>query len=321
MSKPKVWVTRFIPNEGLQELAECSEMEISKRPPTKEEIMAKLPLIDAMLCVGTPLGEKELAVAKKLRIISNYGVGYNHIDIDAATRCGIMVTNLPYDVTEATADLTFGLLLASARRIAEADRALRSKEPLDWGPMLLNGHDVYGKTLGIIGLGRIGRAVARRAQGFNMKILYYDICRQYEAENAMGVEFLSKDELLQEADFVSLHVPLTPDSRHLIGSRELALMKRTAYLINSSRGPVINEQALLEALREGAIAGAGLDVFEHEPKLTPGLSDCPNVVMTPHVGTSTAETRIRMAKAAAASIIAVLKGEEPPFLVNKEVLN
>ena len=321
MSKPRVWVTRYIPTEGLQELAECSEMEISERPLTKEEIMAKLPTIDAMLCVGTPLGEEELAVAKKLRIISNYGVGYNHIDIDAATRYGIMVTNLPYDVTEATADLTFGLLLASARRIAEADRALRSGERLEWGPMLLNGHDVYGKTLGIIGLGRIGRAVARRALGFNMKILYYDICRQYEAENAMGVESRPKDELLQEADFVSLHVPLTTESRHLIGKRELALMKPTAYLINSSRGPVVDEGALLEALQTGAIAGAGLDVFEHEPKLTPGLTDCPNVVMTPHVGTSTAETRIRMAKAAAANIIAVFKDEKPPFLVNEEVLS
>jgi glyoxylate reductase len=253
-------------------------------------------------------------------MIANMGVGYNNIDVGAATRRGIPVSNTPGVLTDATADLAFTLILAVARRVVEGDKRVRTGQFTFWAPFLFLGREVSGKTLGIIGLGRIGQAVAQRARGFNMKILYHNRRRMEPAkEQALQIEYADLDSLLTKADFVSLHIPLMEETRHFMGPRELALMKPTAYLINTSRGPVVDEKALLAALQNKQVAGAGLDVYEQEPTLTPGLTEMDNVVLLPHVGSATLETRIRMATMAARNLIAGLSGERPPNQVNPEV--
>ncbi|GIX05940.1 MAG: D-glycerate dehydrogenase [Candidatus Poribacteria bacterium] len=320
--KPTIYVTRRLPQPALDRLAEVFDVEVNPedRVLTKEEIIAHVRGKDALLCLLTDTIDAEVLDAEpSLKVVSNYAVGYNNIDVAAATERGIPVTNTPGVLTETTADLTFALILAVARRVVEGDRIMRAGEFPGWGPMYLLGHDVYGKTLGIVGMGRIGAAVARRAKGFGMRILYTSRSPKPELDVALGAERVPLETLLKESDFVSIHVPLTEETHHLIGERELRLMKRTAYLINTARGPVVDEAALVRALREGVIAGAGLDVYEREPAMEPGLAELPNAVLLPHVGSATVETRTAMGVLAAENAIAVIQGRRPPHLVNPEV--
>ena len=285
------------------------------------ELAAQLRDADGLVCLLTDtIDEPLLADAPRLRIVANVAVGYDNIDVAAASRRRIVVTNTPGVLTETTADFTWALLLATARRIAEADAFTRAGKFTEWGLMLLLGGDVHGKTLGILGLGRIGRAVTRRAQGFAMRVLYHDAVRDLEAERDLGVVYRERDALLREADFVTLHVPLLPETHHYIDERALRLMKPTAYLVNAARGPVIHEAALVRALREGWIAGAGLDVYEEEPRVDPGLLECPNAVLAPHIASASRETRLRMATMAVEDALAVLDGRRPAHPVNPEVL-
>jgi glyoxylate reductase len=255
-----------------------------------------------------------------LRVIANVGVGYDNIDVAACTRRRILVTNTPDVLTEATADLAFALLMAVARRLVESDRYVREGHWHYWQWAYLWGADLHRKTLGVYGLGRIGKAVARRARGFSMRVLYYDIVRPAPAlERELGAQFVDRETLLREADFLTLHVPLTPETHHLISARELAMMKPAAFLINAARGKVVDEAALVEALESRRIAGAGLDVFEQEPSVQPALLALPNVVLTPHVGSATSETRLAMAMLAVENLLAALEGRRPPNPVNPEI--
>jgi glyoxylate reductase len=265
--------------------------------------------VDAALVNGAP----------RLRIVSNMAVGYDNIDVKAATARGVLVCNTPGVLTETTADFAFSLLLAAARRVVEGDRLARSGGWRTWHPSFLLGQDAYGSTLGIIGLGAIGQAVARRARGFAMRLLYFDSQRRPELETELDARFAPLDTLLQESDFVSLHVPLTAETRHIVGRRELGLMKRSAILVNTSRGGVVDQDALCEALRSRAIAGAGLDVAEVEPvPAGDPLLALNNLTLTPHVASASVATRTRMADMAADAILCVLRGEKPPNLVNPD---
>ena len=270
--------------------------------------------------VMDPIGEKVLSLPG-LRIVSNVAVGFDNIDLEAATRHGVMVTNTPGVLTDTTADFAFALLMAAGRRVAEGDRALRRGEFHGWGIDTLLGQDLHGATLGLVGVGRIGGAVARRAKGFDMQILYTDaVSLPQEVEQELGARRVELPELLRESDFISLHVPLTEETRHLISSEELAQMKRTAVLVNTSRGPVVDEAALAAALAEGQIFAAGLDVFEREPEVHPALLGLENVVLTPHIASGSVRTRSEMCAIAARNLIAGLRGERPPNLLNPEVL-
>ncbi|MBP1724128.1 MAG: D-isomer specific 2-hydroxyacid dehydrogenase NAD-binding protein [Deltaproteobacteria bacterium] len=321
--KPKVLVTRQVYERPLRLLQEKAEVTLNRenRSMTPEEIMAALPGKMGILAMGSdPMNAKVLEAGKDLKIVANNAVGFNNIDLDAATRLKIAATNTPDVLTDTTADLTFALILGVARRIAEADRFVRAGKWTGWTPSLMIGGDVHNKTLGVIGLGRIGSAVARRGQGFNMRIVYYDIRRLDPAiEQQHQLQFFPLRDLLQMSDFVTLHVPLTAETKHLIGAEELSLMKKTAYLINASRGPVVDEKALVEALRAGKIAGAGLDVFEAEPKVAPELLQMENAVLVPHIGSATDETREAMTRRAVNNLLAVIRGEVPPNILNPEV--
>ena len=287
----------------------------------RDELAAYLKDADGLVCLLTDTIDDELlARAPRLRVVANVAVGYNNIDAAAATRRKIVVTNTPGVLTETTADFTWALLLGTARRVAEADAYTRAGKFTEWGLMLLLGADVHGKTLGILGLGRIGLAVARRARGFAMRVLYHDAIRDHAAERDLGVIYQDKDAVLREADFVTLHVPLLPETHHYIGEPELRRMKPTALLVNASRGPVVHEAALVRALKEGWIAGAGLDVYEEEPKVHPGLLECPNAVLAPHIASASRETRTKMATMAVENCLAVLEGNRPQNPVNPEVL-
>lgn len=316
-----VLVTRRIPDESIRMLdAACGVVDVNPhdRAMTRGEFLEAVRGRDGLLCLLTEdIDDEVLDIAPGLKGIAMYAVGYNNVDVDACTRRGIPVTNTPDVLTDTTADIAWALIFATARRVAEGDRFVREGRFAGWGPLLMLGSDVTGKTLGIIGAGRIGTATARRALGFSMPVVYTS-SRRNEAIEQLGARFLPQDDLLRESDFVSLHVPLTPGTTHLISERELDLMKPTAYLINTTRGPVVDEKALVRALREGAIAGAGLDVFEREPELEPGLADLENVVMLPHVGSGTVATRIRMGNTAAVNLIAMVNGEDPPNCVNPE---
>jgi len=320
----KVYVTRRLPQPAIDMLEERFDVEIypEDRAIPREVLMEKVKGIDALLPLLTDKVDAEVmdAAGENLKIIANYAVGYDNIDVDAATKRKIAVTNTPGVLTETTADMAWALMFAVARRVVEADKFTRAGKFKGWGPMMFLGGDVYGKTLGVVGVGRIGSAVAKRAKGFNMRVLYTDVVRNEEIEKEVGAKKVELDELLRESDFVTLHVPLMPSTRHLIGERELKLMKKTAYLINTSRGPVVDERALVEALRKGEIAGAGLDVYENEPELSPGLAELDNVVVTPHIASASVETRTRMATLAAENIIAFFEGKRPPTIVNPEVL-
>jgi len=267
------------------------------------------------------IDEAVLSQCPDLKIVSNLAVGYNNIDVQACTRHRVMVTNTPGVLDDTTADFTWTLILGTARRVVEADLYLRSSQWSGWKLMEFLGHDIHHKTLGICGLGRIGQGVARRAKGFNMQILYTDMIRATPSvEKDLTVRFVDKKTLLSESDFVTLHVPLGPETTHYVSTAELALMKPTAILINASRGPVVDEKALVRALREGKIAGAGLDVYEREPEVEPELLEMKNVVLAPHIASASYETRLRMAMMAAENLIAGLTAKRPPNLVNEEVL-
>jgi D-3-phosphoglycerate dehydrogenase len=276
--------------------------------------------VEGLVATGARVTGELLEQAPRLRVIANVGVGYDNIDVAACTRRRIVVTNTPDVLTETTADLAFALLMAAARRLVESDRYVREGHWHYWQWSYLWGADLFGKTLGVYGLGRIGKAVARRARGFSMRVLYYDIVRPAPTqEQELGAQFVDRETLLREADFLTLHVPLTPETYHLISGRELAMMKATAFLINAARGKVVDEAALVEALQSRRIAGAGLDVFEREPHIHPALLALPNVVLTPHVGSATSETRLAMAMLAAENLLTALEGRCPPNPVNPEI--
>ena len=325
--KPKVFVTRRIPSPGPEILEEYCEVDVflGEQPPKKEEIRIGVRGKDALLCLLTDKIDRDIMdAALSLRVISSFSVGYDHIDVAEATRRGIYVTYTPGVLTEATADFAWTLLMTVARRIVEADRVVRTRNwKVGWGPTILLGDDVYRKTLGIVGLGRIGTAVAQRAKGFNMRTIYFDVIRApLEKEKEFGVEYVPLEKLLKESDFISVHVPLMKETYHLFSEAQFRQMKRTAFLINTSRGAVVDEKALAKALQERLIAGAALDVFEKEP-IDPDnpLLNMDNVVLAPHIASATKEARSKMSEVSAKNLIAVLKGEMPLFLVNKDVLN
>lgn len=325
MKRFKVFVTRKILEEGLNMLREKFDVEVSDYDGVipRKMLLEKVKGVDAILSLLTDTIDAEVmdAAGSNLKVIANYAVGYNNIDVEEATKRGIMVTNTPGVLTETTADLAWALMMAIARRIVEADRFVREGKFRGWEPMLLLGTDVHGATLGIVGFGRIGQAMARRALGFNMKVLYYDNARVPEqVEKELKATYVDLPTLLRESDFVSLHVPLTKETHHLIGEKELRMMKKGAYLINTARGPVVDEKALVKALKEGWIKGAALDVFENEPEVEPELLKLENVVLAPHIASASYATRSRMSIMAAENIIKALSGEIPPNLVNPEVL-
>ncbi len=323
--KPKLFMTREIPERGLNRIKEHFEVDLwpEEAPPPKDVIIERVKDVDALVPLLTdPIDAEVMDAAPKLRIISQYAVGYDNIDVKAATERGIYVTNTPGVLTETVADFTMALMMAIARRIVEADKYIRQgKWKVGWHPLYFLGTDLYGATLGIVGLGRIGSAVARRAKGFNMKILYYDVFRREDLEKELGIKYVDLETLLKESDFVTLHVPLTPNTKDLIGEKELKLMNPTAYLVNTSRGKVIDEKALVKALKEGWIAGAALDVFYEEP--TPPdnpLLELDNVVVAPHIASASLETRSRMAEIVAENLIVFKEGKKPPTLVNPDVM-
>jgi glyoxylate reductase len=278
---------------------------------------------DALLTMLSESVDAEVmdTAGQQLKVIANYAVGYNNIDVDAATQRGIVVTNTPDVLTDATADLAWTLLMAAARRAGEGERMVRAGDWDGWGPQQLRGVDVWGATLGVFGMGRIGQAVARRAKGFDMRVLYHNRHRVDEAlERELGATWVPKATLIAEADFLSLNCPLTDETRHAIGAAEFEAMKPTAVLINTARGPVVDEAALARALKAGALFAAGLDVFEEEPAVHPDLMACENAVLLPHLGSATFSTRSRMAEMAAANTIAALRGQTPPNAVNAEAV-
>jgi glyoxylate reductase len=326
LAKPKVYVTRKLFPEAieiLEKVAQVEAFEGEEDPVPRELLLEKVKDVTGLLPMLTDQINAELMDrAKKLKVVSNYAVGYNNIDVDAATQRGIMVTNTPDVLTDTTADCAFMLLMAISRRIVEVDKYVREgKWVKAWGPKMLLGSDIHGKTLGVIGLGRIGSALVPRAKGFKMKVIYNDMYRSTEKEKALGVEYRELDDLLREANYVSVHVPLTDETMHLIGERELSLMKPTAYLINTSRGSTVDERALYKALRDRVIAGAALDVHEKEPTDPDDpLLSLDNIIVAPHIGSATIETRIAMALRAANNMAAALRGEKPRDLLNPQVL-
>ncbi len=322
--KPKVFVSRPLFPEVVARLRERCEVEMHPEDePLKPPAMAeKCREAEGLMTVGTRVNEDVLKAAPKLRVVANAGVGYDNIDVAACTARRIVVTNTPGVLTDTTADLAFALLVAVARRVVECDRYVREGRWHRWGWTMLWSADVHHQTLGLYGFGRIGRAMARRGRGFGMRVLYHQRRRApEEMEKEVGAELVDRETLLRESDFLSLHVPLTPETHHAIGTREFGLMKSTAFLINTARGKVVDEEALVAALSEGRIAGAGLDVFEHEPHVHPKLLEMPNVVLTPHLGSATAATRFKMASLAAENLLAALEGRRPPNAVNPEVFD
>jgi glyoxylate reductase len=322
MTKLKVFVTRRIFPAALEKISQASDMEVwpDDLPPSCEVMVQKTRDADGILTMlSDKIDANLIDHSPRLRVISNMAVGHDNIDVEVATKRGIRVGYTPGVLTETTADLVFALLTAAARRIVEADNYTRTGQWKTWGPMVLLGQDIHHATLGIIGLGRIGMEVAKRARGFDMKILYYSRTRRTpEEENRMGLEYVDQmAELLSRSDFVSLHVPSTSETYHLIGAREFAQMKPTAVFINASRGIVTDQRALYEALRTGKIAYAAIDVTETEPiPLNDPLLTLKNIIITPHIGSASIQTRTRMALMAADNLIAGLRGETLPNCVN-----
>ena len=325
MSKPSIFVTRALPGDPTPRLREVANVIVwpHDEPPPHDELIRRAADADALLTMLTdPIDAAVLDAGRRLRLVAQMAVGYDNVDVAAATECGILVTNTPGVLTETTADLAFALLLAAARRVVEGDRLTRTGGWKSWHPSFLLGQDVHGATLGIVGLGQIGLAVARRARGFDMRILYHDRTRHPQAEAELGAEYVSLDRLLGESDFVSLHVPLASQTRHLIGQRELSLMKPSAVLVNAARGAVVDQQALCAALKERRIAAAGLDVAEIEPiPVDDPLLTLDNVVVTPHIGSASVATRARMAEMAVESVLQALRGELPSNCVNAEAFS
>ena len=325
MSRPRVFVARIIPDDGLDPIRGACEVDLwtDELPPPRDELLRRLAGVDGLLSLLTDRVDDELldAAGKQLRVVSNYAVGFDNIDVEACTRRGIPAGNTPGVLTETTADLAFALMMAAARRIDEGSRYVRAGRWRTWGPMLLLGSDIHGATLGIVGFGRIGREVAKRAAGFGMRILYHDVARASEAdERALGTSRVDLDTLLAEADFVSLHVNLTEETRHLIDASALARMKPTAVLVNTSRGPVVDHAALHEALRDGVIFAAGLDVTDPEPlPVDDPLLSLDNCLVVPHIASASRVTRGRMAAIAADNLLAGLRGDRLPHCINPQV--
>jgi len=313
LAKPKIYVTRQLFPEAIKIVEEVAEVEIfegENNPIPRDLLLKKARGVDGLIPLLTDRIDAELMdQADKLKVVSNYAVGYNNIDVDEATKRGIRVTNTPGVLTDTTADLV------------EADKYIRDGKWIHaWGPKMFIGRDVHGKTLGIVGMGRIGSAMVHRARGFNMDVIYYDCVRNPEIERELNLECRTLEDVLENSDFVSMHVPLTPETHHMIGEEQLRTMKPTAYLVNTSRGPVIDEEALYKALKEGWIAGAALDVHEKEPTDPDSpLLELDNIIVTPHIASASVETRTKMAVIAATNCAAVIRGEEPPNLVNPEV--
>lgn len=324
MPKPKVYVTRELPERGLKIIRERFEAEVWREyaPPPKEVIIEKAKNVDALASLLSDKIDAEVFnAAPKLKIVAQLAVGFDNIDVQEATKRGIYVTNTPEVLTDTTADFAWALLMAVARRVVEADRYVRSGQwKVGWHPDMLQGRDVYGATIGVVGAGRIGYAVAKRATGFDMKILFYDVIPRPEMEK-LGAKRVELDTLLKESDFVSIHVPLMKETYHLVNADKLKLMKKTAYLINNSRGSVVDEKALYQALKEGRIAGAGLDVFEQEPTPVENpLLKLDNVVVAPHISSASYKTRSKMAEMVAENLVAFFEGRKPPNLVNPDVM-
>jgi glyoxylate reductase len=321
MTAPAVLVTRRLPSPVMERLAGSAHVSVweGDSPIPRRRLLADAAGKRALITLLTERIDDELldAAGPDLLIVANYAVGFDNIDVAACTRRGVLVSNTPDVLTETTADLTWALMLAAARRVAEGDRFLRTGQGWIWGPEMLLGQDVYGKVLGIVGYGRIGRAVARRAIGFGMRVLYHDPAVT-DADAGSGVEPAGLDDLLAAADFVALHVNLTAETRHLINAGRLARMKSTAVLVNAARGPIIDEAALADALERGQLFAAGLDVFEREPEIHPRLRQSPRAVLVPHLGSATVQTRDAMGMLAVDNVLAALEGRRPPTLLNPE---
>jgi lactate dehydrogenase-like 2-hydroxyacid dehydrogenase len=321
--KPAVLVTKRIFPEAIAFLKEHAELDYAESDDglsadeLARRIRGKQAVVSQLMDKFTP---EILATLDGIKAICNVAVGFDNIDVPAATRYGILVTHTPDVLTDTTADFAFALLMAAARRVVEGHHFVHSGQWTKWRVDLLVGQDVHHRTLGIFGMGRIGQAVARRGKGFSMRVIYHDTRRAPEAvEKELGLELVSAEQLLKESDFVSLHVPLMPETRHMIGAHELLLMKPTAILVNTSRGPVVDEPALAEALEQRVIAGAGIDVFENEPRVHPGLLTLENVVLTPHIASASVDTRIKMSMMAAENAVAAIEGRRPPNLLNPEL--
>ncbi|MDE2313102.1 MAG: D-glycerate dehydrogenase [Elusimicrobia bacterium] len=322
MRRPKVLVTRRIPEEALRLLSSHFEVDYRGKDTAipRPEFLRKIKDKEGLLCVLTEKVDQQLLdAAPKLKIVSTYSVGFDHIDVPACTRKGVLATNTPGVLTETTADFTWALLLAAARRVVEGDTYMRAGRYKGWDPLMILGSDVHGKTLGVVGFGRIGQAVARRAKGFSMNVLYYDLQRVFPAvETELGARFAELDDLLRQSDFVSLHAALDARTRRLIDAKALAKMKPSAYLINAARGPMVDEAALVKALKAGRLRGAALDVYEREPKMAAGLSKLPNAVLAPHLASASLETRLKMGMMAAQALVdALALGKLPEHPINK----
>ncbi len=327
--RPKILVTQKVPDPAYPPLEAIGDVEANMDEGViwpYEELLRRGPGHDYIYSLLTDNIDANFLQAcadasPRLKMVANMAVGFNNIDVEAATRLGIAVSNTPGVLSDTTADLAFALLMATARRIPEAERFLRAGKYTGWGPLLFCGAEVHHSTLGLIGAGRIGKLVAKRASGFDMKVLYYDVYRMSpEDEQEYHLTYLPIDDVLQQSDFVSVHTPYMPSTHHLIGERELSLMKPTAILINTARGPIVDEKALVHALQNGTIAGAGLDVFENEPAVEPELLTMENVVILPHIASASLKTRTLMATMASDNIVAHYKGERPPNILNPEVL-
>jgi glyoxylate reductase len=319
--RPEVLITRLLPQQALDRVVASCEATIydGDGAMPRDQLLAAVAGKAGVVTLLTDRVDDEFldAAGPQLKIVANYAVGYDNVDLAACTRRGVPVSNTPDVLTDSTADLAFALLLAAARRIAEGDRFLRTGTPWIWAPLMMLGQDVHHKTLGIVGLGRIGQALARRAAGFDLRIIYHNRTRLPAAvEREFGASYRELDDLLRESDFVSLHASLSPQTRHLINADRLALMKPTAVLVNTARGPVVDEAALAAALRDGQIFGAGIDVFEREPLVHPDLLACENAVIVPHLGSATVQTRLAMANLAVDNLLAALSGGRPPTLLN-----
>src|SRR6266571_2549618 len=311
-----VFISNILPDEARAMIPSDFRVEYnaSDAPLPKAELVRRLQGKDGLVChIISTIDDEVLAGAPTLKVVSNVAVGFNNIDVAAARRRGVVVTYTPDVLTETTADFAWTLLMATARRVVEADRYVRDGKFTQWEFMLLLGGDIHGKTLGIVGFGRIGRAMARRALGFNMRVLYQDaVAADAATEKELRATRVDTATLLRESDLVTLHTPLLPETQHLINAQSLRTMKKTAYLVNASRGPVVDEAALAQALKEGRIAGAGIDVFEREPEVHPALMGLPNVVLAPHIASASSDTRLKMARLAVDNCLAVLEGRTPP---------
>jgi glyoxylate reductase len=321
--RPRVLITRPVNQKAIDQVAEHCDVRVYPidGPMSPELLAEELRGMDFAMPCGQKVSGEAIAEASKLRMIANIGAGYDNIDLEACNRRRIVVTNTPDVLSEATADIAFALLISAARRVVEGDRYVRQGNWPHWQWNFLWGADLHGKTLGLYGCGRIGQAMARRGRGFSMRILYHARHRIDAAiEKELHAELVDRETLLRESDFLSVHVPSTTETRHSIGKAEIALMKPSAFVINSARGNIIDEEALAQALGAGQIQGAGLDVFENEPKVHPALIGMNNVTLLPHIGSATAQTRFKMAALAAENLIAFLQGRRPPNLVNPQVL-